>query len=172
VRAALDAMTLEYPLAGLIIDNRQNTGGRGTVLYDVLALFTSGIQGTFVSRTERHLFDIEPEDRGGSQSVPLVVLVAPETMSYGEVMSGVLHDSGRATVIGQTSQGNVETIKIFNYPNGSRAWIAHDTFQYPSEEPGLWEKTGIIPDIDAPSRWDLFSEANDPALAAAVEVLK
>ncbi len=170
VRAALDAMTLEYPLAGLIIDNRQNTGGRGTVLYDVLALFTSGMQGTFVSRKERHLFVIDPEDRGGSQTVPLVVLVAPETMSFGEVMSGVLHDSGRATVIGQTSQGNVETIMIFNYPNGSRAWIAHDTFQYPSEEPGLWEDTGIIPDIEAPSRWDLFTEATDPALAAAVAV--
>jgi C-terminal processing protease CtpA/Prc len=100
-----------------------------------------------------------------------VVLVAPETMSFGEVMSGVLRDGGRATVVGQTSQGNVETIRIFDYPNGSRAWIAHDTFQYTGQEPGLWEETGIIPDIEAPSRWDLYTEANDPGLAAAVEVL-
>src|SRR4029079_1773847 len=108
VGAALDAMTLEYPLAGLIIDNRQNTGGRGPVLRGLLELFTSGRQGTFVSRTERHVLTIDPKDRGGSQTVPLVVLVAPETMSFGEVMSGVLHESGRATGICQTRPGDVE----------------------------------------------------------------
>jgi len=170
VREALDLLMADGPLAGLIIDNRQNGGGANTVLEDLLALFTSGPQGFFVSREEARPFEIEPNDRDGSQSVPLVVLVGPETVSYGEVMSGVLQAAGRATIIGQTSPGNVETMWAYGYADGSRAWIAHETFQYPGQEPGLWEDTGIVPDISVPTRWDLFTEANDPALAAAVAV--
>lgn len=171
VYAALDALAADAPLAGLIIDNRQNGGGANTVLEDLLGLFTSGPQGFFVSRSESRPFDIVAADRAGSQSVPLVVLVGPDTVSYGEVMSGVLQAAGRATIIGQTSLGNVETMWAYTYRGGARAWIAHETFQYPGQEPGLWEDTGIIPDISVPTRWDLFTEADDPALAAAVTVL-
>ncbi len=171
VRTALDQLSADTPLAGLIIDNRQNSGGANTVLEDLLSLFTSGPQGFFVSREESRSFEIRPTDRDGSQTVPLVVLVGPDTISYGEVMSGVLQAAGRATVIGQTSLGNVETMWAFEYAGGARAWIAHETFQYPGQEPGLWEDTGIIPDVFAPTRWDLFTEATDPALAAALTVL-
>lgn len=168
---ALDALTAGGPLAGLIIDNRQNGGGANTVLEDLLGLFTGGPQGFFVSRTESRPFEIEPVDYAGSQTVPLVVLVGPDTVSYGEVMSGVLQAAGRATLIGQTSPGNVETMWAYTYRGGARAWIAHETFQYPGQEAGLWEETGIIPDLPVPVRWDLFTEATDPALAAAVEAL-
>ncbi len=171
VYAALDALTADAPLAGLIIDNRQNGGGANTVLEDLLGLFTSGPQGFFVSREESRPFDIVANDRDGSQAVPLVVLVGPDTVSYGEVMSGVLQAAGRATIIGQTSLGNVETMWAYTYRGGARAWIAHETFQYPGQEPGLWEDTGIIPDLSVPTRWDLFTEADDPALAAAVTAL-
>ena len=170
-RAALDALTADAPLAGLIIDNRQNGGGANTVLEALLGLFTSGPQGFFVSRDDSRPFDIQPEDLDGSQDVPLVVLVGPDTVSYGEVMTGVLQAAGRATVLGQTSLGNVETMWAYTYRGGARAWIAHETFQYPGQAAGLWEDTGIIPDIPVPTRWDLFTEADDPALAAALIVL-
>jgi carboxyl-terminal processing protease len=170
VRAALEAMAAEGPLAGLIIDNRQNSGGAITVLRQLLGLFTSGLQGYFVSRDESNPFEIDPEDLNGSQAVPLVVLAGPDTASYGEVMTGVLQAAGRATVIGQTSLGNVETMWAYTYAGGARAWIAHETFQYPGQEPGRWEDTGIIPDLPVPTRWDLFTEADDPALAAALTV--
>ena len=41
---------------------------------------------------------------------PLVVLVGPDTVSFGEVFSGILKDQGRATLIGETTDGNVEIL--------------------------------------------------------------
>jgi C-terminal peptidase prc len=172
VRAALRAMTAPGPLDGLILDNRQNGGGASTVLDALLGLFTAGTQGYFVSRDNRRPLDIEAEDVGGSQTVPLVVLIEVETASYGEVLSGVLGESGRATLIGQTTPGNVETLWAYGFEDGSRAWIAREAFQFEGQAVGEWEDTGIVPDIVVPSRWDLFTETNDPAMPAALAVLQ
>ncbi|MCC6188297.1 MAG: PDZ domain-containing protein [Anaerolineales bacterium] len=171
VRAALQAMTAPGPLDGLVLDNRQNGGGASTVLEALLGFFTSGTPGHFVSRADRRPLEIDAKDIGGSQTVPLVVLVDVDTASYGEVLSGVLRDTGRATLVGQTTLGNVETLWAYTFEDGSRAWIAREAFQFAGQAVGEWEDTGIVPDVFIPTRWDLFTEANDPALAAAVGLL-
>src|SRR5579859_1586384 len=170
VRAALRALTVTGPLAGLVIDNRQNGGGISTVLDSLLGLFTHGDLGRFVARDEARELALPAEDVGGSQSVPLLVLVSRDTVSYGEVLSGVLQVTGRARVGGQTSLGNVETEWAYSFKDGSRVWLAHELFQPPGLWPGYWEGRGIQADIPLPVRWDLFTEATDPALAAAVSL--
>jgi carboxyl-terminal processing protease len=171
VRAALELMTVTDPLDGLILDNRQNGGGANTVLGAILGLFTFGTHGYFVSRDDRRSLIIEREDIGNSQTVPLVVLVDVDTVSYGEVLSGVLQGVGRATVLGQNTLGNVETMWAYDFEDGSRAWIAREAFQFPGQEVGLWEETGIVPNVLVPTRWDLFTEATDPAFPAALNIL-
>jgi carboxyl-terminal processing protease len=171
VRAALEAFTATGPLDGLVLDNRQNGGGAISVLESVLSFFTEGTVGHFVSHTDRQPMEISPEDIGGSQTVPLVVLVDVDTASAGEWLSGILQNQGRAQVVGQTTSGNVETLWGYDFEDGSRAWIAHETFQPANLPNAIWEETGIVPDMHAPTRWDLFSEATDPALAAAVDLL-
>ena len=81
-------------------------------------------------------------------------------------------ETGRAKVMGQTSLGNVETEWAYSFKDGSRVWLAHELFQPPGLPLAIWEGRGIIPDLPLPVRWDLFTEANDPALAAAVELFK
>jgi carboxyl-terminal processing protease len=171
MRAALEAFAAAGPLDGLVLDNRQNTGGAISVLADVLSFFTRGTVGHFVSHDDRHPMEIEPEDIGGSQSVPMAVLVDVDTASAGEWLSGILQNQGRAQVIGRTTPGNVETLWGYDFDDGSRAWIAHETFQPMNLPNAIWEQTGIEPEVSVPTRWDLFGEANDPALAAAVELL-
>lgn len=171
VRAALQKMAAAGPLTGLIIDNRVNGGGFGSMATAVLGFFTSGNQGAQLTRTSTIPFTITPENIGGSQSLPLVVLVGPGTASYGEVTSGTLQRSGRAKVIGTTTYGNVELLTSKTFADGSRAWIATRTFQPVGLAAGIWEDTGIVPDISVNSPWHLFTEANDPALAAALQVL-
>jgi C-terminal peptidase prc len=171
VRAALQLMTASEPLDGLILDNRQNGGGANTVLEAILAFFTDGTHGYFVSRDDTRPLAIARDPIGNSQTVPLVVLVDVNTASYGEVMSGVLQGVGRATVMGRTTLGNVETMWAYDFADGSRAWIAREAFQFAGQEAGLWEETGIVPDVVLPTRWDLFTEATDPALAEALLVL-
>jgi carboxyl-terminal processing protease len=171
VRAALQSMTADGPLSGLVIDNRLDTGGSSTVLVPLLSLFVNGRVGTFQSRAAARPLEVEAQDVGGSQHVPLVVLVGRDTVSFGEIMSGILQATGRAVVVGETSLGNVETLSHFGFPDGSDAWIARETFVPAHALYGPWEDTGIEPDVTAPARWDLFSEADDPGLAAALTVL-
>jgi len=172
VRAALEELTADEPLEGLILDNRQNGGGASTVLEELLSFFTEGEVGQFTSRVETRPMVILGEDIGGSQAVPLVVLVSPDTASYGEVMSGVLQNTDHARVVGETTLGNVETLWGYNFEDESRAWIAQETFQPYDLPNGIWEKTGIVPDVIAPTRWDLFTEQDDPAVAVAIDLLE
>ena len=96
-------------LDGLIIDNRMNRGGSSSVLIPILSYFVSGTLGHFVSRTTRRPLEITGNPIGNSQTVPLVVLVSKDTVSYGEIFSGVLQDIGRARIVGQATSGRVET---------------------------------------------------------------
>jgi carboxyl-terminal processing protease len=171
LRGALKALTADSPLDGLILDNRMNGGGLGSVAEASLGMFLGGPQGAYVTRGTREEFVVNAEDIGGSQKVPLVVLVGPDTVSYAEIFSGILQHAGRAKVVGQTTLGNVEQLKRFDFADGSRAWIATATYQPTGLPAGVWEDTGIVPDLIVPGNWDQFREENDPDLAAAVKIL-
>jgi C-terminal processing protease CtpA/Prc len=154
-----------------VFDNRLNVGGAGVVLDPMLGFFTSGSQGSFVGRSGEDEFDVTPEDVGGSQTVPLVILAGPDTVSFGEVFTGVLQNDGRAKIIGSPTAGNVEQLDGTTFDDAAELWLAEKTFQPLGLQPRAWEGRGIIPDVSVPTRWDLFTEATDPALARAVQLL-
>jgi len=159
------------PLQGLIIDNRMNNGGSSSVLVPVLRYFTSGTLGHFVSRTAaRRPLEIEAEDINNSQKLPLVILVGKNTVSYGEVFSGVLQDLGRARIVGRPTSGHVETLHGYNFPDGSRAWIAQERFDAVHSH-NDWRRVGIKPDVEADADWDTFTASNDPTIPVAVKLL-
>ena len=164
-----DALNDFGPLDGLILDNRLNGGGSSDVLEPILSFFTSGNLGEFVSRKDSSPLQISADPIQNSQDVPLIVLVSEETVSFGEVFSGVLKDNGRAKIVGQTSLGNVEILHGYDFEDGSRLWIAEDTFD-PSISHANWEETGIIPDVEALGDWDTFVFETDPAIAASLSL--
>lgn len=169
VGAALEAMHAEAgPLDGLIVDNRWNQGGVDSVLRGVLAYFTDGVVGFFVNHNGARPLRVVGKDLHGSQSLPLVVLTGPDMVSFGEVFAGVLRDVGRATLAGEPSEGNVESLWGYDFSDGSRAWIAHDSFQplnHPEED---WEDLGIIPDREVTADWYLYALEEDPFVKAAL----
>jgi C-terminal peptidase prc len=168
VESALRAMRADGQLDGLIIDNRYNGGGSSDVLRDALAFFTDGTVGHFVRRNDTRALAINGMSIGGSQNIPLIVLVGPSTASFGEIFSGVLRDVTRAKIIGETTDGNVEILSAFNFSDGSRAWIAYQTFRPLNNPNEDWEQTGIVPDIQAPGGWDQYYLENDPAIIEAL----
>jgi carboxyl-terminal processing protease len=172
VEFALNELTSSGPLDGLILDNRENSGGADHVARAVLGYFVHGTLGHFYDRDKsRRAFNVIGTDINGSSKVPLVVLVGPGTVSFGEITSGVLQDARRATIIGEATGGNIELLWGYDFEDGSRAWIAHETFR-PSQNPDMdWEQTGIIPDITALSNWDEVTPDDDPAIQAALEYL-
>lgn len=167
----LRILTEDEPLDGLILDNRLNGGGWDSVMSATLSYFTHGKVGYFVNREEQEVLDIAGKNIGGSAEIPLVVLVGPDTISFGEIFSGILKDQGRATLIGETTSGNVEILWGYDFKDGSRAWIAHDTFK-PIHHPDWdWEHEGIVVDIEVPADWDEYTTQTDPAIRAALQHL-
>ncbi len=137
ITAALTKMSADGPLDGLVLDDRINSGGASNVLEPTLALFSDGKQGSFVSRSGERDLDITGIDVGGSQTVPLVILVDRDTESFGEVFAGVLQSDGRANIIGGHTSGNVEVLHSTAFEDGSRVWLAQETFAPVGLQPGL-----------------------------------
>jgi len=169
VRRALEELAGEGELAGLILDLRINSGGSAVALQGLLALFGDGELGHFVGRRGEEPLRVKGVDAGGSQRVPLVILVGTETASFAEIFSGALQEAGRARIVGRTTTGNVETVYGYDFEDGSRAWIAQETFRPPSGTD--WEETGIIPDVEIELDWDEFTLEEDPQLEAALALL-
>ncbi|HJR79489.1 MAG TPA: S41 family peptidase [Anaerolineales bacterium] len=157
-------------LDGLILDVRMNGGGSSSVAYPILEYFIEGRLGEFVSRTDSRDLIIDPNPVQNSLTVPLVVMVSEDTVSFGEIFAGVLKDSGRAKIVGETSLGNVEVLRGYNFEDGSQLWIASETF-YSAFSNANWEETGIVPDVQAFADWDTFYFDTDPSIAAALQVL-
>ena len=157
-------------LDGLILDVRLNGGGSSTVVDPIFSRFVSGRLGQFVTREDSRSLKIEADPIANSQTVPLVVVVSKDTVSYGEIFAGVLKDQGRAKITGETSLGNVEVLYGFNFDDGSQAWIASATFHEENSDAN-WEETGIVTDLTAFAPWDTFTFETDPSIAAALTLL-
>jgi C-terminal peptidase prc len=169
VGEALSELGNAGPLAGLIIDNRYNVGGASDVLLNTVSYFIDGPFGSFLENRSEIPLQVRGQNLLGSQSVPLVVLIGPRTVSFGEVFSGALQDLGRAHLIGAQTEGNVEVLSIFNFSDGSRAWIATSTFRPLRNPTQDWEQTGITPNQVVETPWDLVTFESDPAILAALQ---
>jgi carboxyl-terminal processing protease len=157
-------------LDGLILDVRLNSGGSSSVVNPIFEHFVTGRLGQFVSRADSRPLDVDANPIQNSQTVPIVVVVSEDTVSYGEIFAGVLRDSRGAKVVGETSLGNVEVLHGYNFDDGSQVWIASETF-FPEHSDENWEDTGIVPDVQAFAEWDTFYFETDPSIAAAVKLL-
>jgi carboxyl-terminal processing protease len=169
VAEALKQMSARGKLDGLILDNRMNSGGASTVLHGALSFFTQGTLGYYVNRQQEEPLYVDAVDVNGSQELPLVVLIGRDTVSFGEVFAGILQDTGRAYLIGEKTDGNVEILYIYDFEDGSRAWIAHDTFRPLIQTDQVWEETGILPNLEIVVAWDEVTLDEDPVVYAALE---
>ncbi len=165
-----DALNAFGKLDGLILDLRMNGGGSSSVAYPILEYFIHGRLGQFVSRDSARAFEIKANEIQNSQTVPLIVMVSKDTVSFGEIFAGVMKDSGRAKIVGETSLGNVEVLHGYDFEDGSQVWLAAETFHSAFSNTN-WEETGIVPDVQAFAPWDTFYFDTDPSIAAAVDLL-
>lgn len=157
-------------LDGLIVDVRINSGGSINLMSNTLNLFARGNLGKFTSRKgARGNLTARGVAVGNSQSVPMVVLVGPETASAGELFAGTLQFAGRAKLVGQVSAGNIEGLKINALEDGSLLFIAEQAFHLPNNT--NWEGKGLQPQITTAGAWDEITIDNDPAIAAATNLL-
>lgn len=170
VVAALKQLEAEGPLDGLIIDLRGNGGGWRTVLEGVLQNFVEGKVGAWWTQDESSPLSVKRNDVYPLvQKVPLVVLVDDATESYAEVLAASLQASGRAQVVGVATAGNTETLYAYDFADKSRLWLAQEGFQLPDGT--NLESRGVLPDEVVDVDWLQYSEADDPQIKRAVELV-
>jgi carboxyl-terminal processing protease len=156
-------------LNGLILDLRVAGSGVGWPLDLLLALFEDGEAGEFYTRQEVTPLAVQGQDIQNSQSLPVAILVGPDTGGIPEIFTAMLQSSGRATIIGLPTRGNIEGTSESQMPDGSRAFIHTSSYRTPAgDEVGL---TGLSPDIPVEDDWDAVTSTEDPVLEAAVEWL-
>ncbi len=165
----LEALAEAGDIGGIILDLRIASGLRWP-LVPLLSLFSDGDHGEIYTAEGSQPISVDGYDLNGSQSVPLVVLIGPDTEGLPEVLAAALQARRRATVVGLRTPGNVESFVDFVLPDGSRLTIMTSAYQSPSgREVGI---DGVRPDVPASLDWDEVSERTDPVRNTALTVLR
>jgi len=133
------------PLAGVILDMRNNPGG--------LVDEAEGVADEFLSSgviySTRHRAQVVDEakanDGGAFAALPIVTLVNEYSASSAELVAGALQDNRRATVVGTTTFGKGSVQTIFELPDG--AGMRLTTMRYYTPSGRSIQAQGIRPDV-------------------------
>lgn len=152
---------------GLILDLRDNPGGWLDQALDVADLFLD--RGTIlIERSAEGEKIFTSSDGDVAESIPLVVLVNPGSISAAEIVAGAIQDRGRGILIGEHTFGKGSVQRPYRLSDGSelRVTIAH---WYTPNNQAINGK-GLRPNIEVP--WPEDAGPNeDPQLDRAVEYL-
>lgn len=145
-KAALEKLTTESELEGLVIDLRNNPGGVLGASVAVSDLFIDGglvvyTEGRHPSAQER--YEATAGDR--LMGAPIVVLINGGSASASEIVAGALQDRGRAVVMGTRSfgKGSVQTV----LPVSETRAVKLTTARYFTPDGRSIQAEGIVPDI-------------------------
>jgi carboxyl-terminal processing protease len=149
----------EGPLAGLLLDLRNNPGGvleAGVEVAD--AFLDEGVIVSASGRARDARFRMEAHPGDIARNARIAVLINGGSASASEIVAGALRDHGRATLIGRTTfgKGSVQTILPLS---GGQA-IKLTTSRYFSPSGVSIHERGIEPDILLPR------DAENPARTA------
>lgn len=146
LREALERLTTETPMQGLVLDLRNNPGGVLQASVQVADAFLTA--GEIVSTRGRRpdsgmSFSAREDDL--LDGAPLVVLINEGSASASEIVAGALQDHRRGIVVGTRSfgKGSVQTV----LPLTENRAIKLTTARYYTPNGRSIQAEGIIPDI-------------------------
>ena len=159
---ALNTISKDQPLKGLVLDLRNDPGGLLNAAVGVSAAFLppKTLVVSTDGRTEdaKRKFNASPEDymRGGredhlsklpesAKTIPMVVLVNGGSASASEIVAGALQDHKRASIMGTQTfgKGSVQTI----LPLTNNTAIKLTTARYYTPSGRTIQAKGIDPDL-------------------------
>lgn len=135
------------PLAGVLLDMRNNPGGLVDQAAAVADEFmTSGT--IFTMRHRGQIVEQETAHGGGAfAGLPVVVLMSEYSASAAELVAGALQDGDAATIVGTPSFGKGSVQTILDLPGGGGLKLTTGRYYTPSGRGVQGE--GIHPDIAA-----------------------
>ena len=166
---ALRDLTAERDLSGLVLDLRIIRGD-DFPLEGMLSLFVNGQVGIVKTRDKKNVIEVSGKSIGGSQELPMVVLVSEMTSGQAEAFAGLLQDLGRAQIVGNRTRGRLSAFTTATLP-ASRLRLQIPSGDYQSVKGTSWRGKGIVPDVLSEVAWEDFTAENDVHLKQAVELL-
>ena len=135
-------------MRALIWDLRGNPGGLLTAAVEVLERFIS--DGVLVSTKGRTLDQnyTYSAHRGGTLSIPLVLLVDENSASASEIVAGAIRDHRRGTIVGRKTFGKWSVQTIFSIRGATGLRLTTAKFYSPRGD--TLGKIGVKPDITVP----------------------
>jgi hypothetical protein len=170
-QALADALSGVTDAAALIVDLRENNGGRAPTMAIVASYFFDG-PPLLLMRVERRYdgasYELwtEAEVRGTrfGGSKPLFLLTSASTFSGGEALADQLQARGRALVIGETTRGGVNLVERRELGAGFVLVVPSSIGI--SGVPQHTRQGGVVPDVQVPA-----AQALEEAHRRALEVL-
>ena len=156
---SIDTLIEKNGMENLVIDMRVAHSNDDWPLESMLSLFTEGDMGTIYTRYDNYALTVDPQNVSGSQTIPLVLLVGPDTQGASEIFAAALQDKGRATVIGQPTSGYVFDFDHFILPDGGEVFFGNSSYVSPlGRDIGV---LGVMPDVLVQSSWDQVSDEDN-----------
>ena len=167
---AVQALNSPRKLRGLILDLRISTAGGAWPLSEVMTLFADGELGEVFTRESVAPIAVAGQDISDTQTLPLAIIVGPDTQGAPEIFAAAMQSIGRASIVGMPTPGAVEVVEEFPLPDGSRAFIVTGSYRTPQgRDVG---REGVEPDVKVDLDWDEVSQADDAVRAAAARALR
>jgi carboxyl-terminal processing protease len=133
------------PLAGVILDMRNNPGGLVDEAEGVADEFLSSGVIYSTRHRSRVVDEAKAHDGGAFATLPVVVLVNEYSASSAELVAGALQDHRRGTLVGAATFGKGSVQTIFELPGG--AGMRLTTMRYYTPSGRSIQAQGIRPDI-------------------------
>jgi carboxyl-terminal processing protease len=165
-----DMLEQDQTAVGLVLDLRIAGSSSEWPLNEMLSLLGDGSAGHYNSRAGTQPLDIQGTDFADSQSVPLAILVGPDTSGAPEVFAAALQALGRGAVVGLPTSGSVLSFQSHVLPDGSLLTFAESSFVTPDGTD--LSLSGLTPDVIVELDWDQVQPGSDPVLLRAIELLQ
>lgn len=166
VRNAIDDLQ-SRGMTGIIIDLRDNPGGRLDTLKDIASMFLPKNELVIYSETkDGKKTEYYTENEAILPDMPMVILVNEESASAAEAFSGAMQCYDRAEIVGTTTFGKGIMQSIFPLGDGTALKITIGKYYLP--DGNNIHKKGITPDYEVEDSEDGMS---DPQLDKALELL-
>lgn len=148
-REAINKLSAQKQLAGLVLDLRNNPGGLLEQSVNICDLFLN--EGMIVytkGRLKNQNSEYFAHSGGSKFDFPLIVLVNEGSASASEIVAGALQDHKRALILGvQTfGKGSVQTV----FPMNDGAGLRLTTARYYTPNGTSIQAKGITPDLIVP----------------------
>jgi carboxyl-terminal processing protease len=131
-------------LTGIILDLRDDPGGLLDEAVGVVSQFVAHGNALEEQDAMGKITPVPIDHQYPVTDLPLVVLINHGSASAAEITAGALQDTGRATLIGETTYGTGTVLNDFNLPDGSALLLAVKEWLTPQGRV-IWHH-GITPD--------------------------